>query len=112
MGRDLFQSAIRGNGDLAGVFEYDGDVGYFYLYDVSREDRHRVLDSIHVFSGATSLEESDVVVRWDDRGERVGLFLHGVQWAAFNTKSGRKFGGNFRAGAAPGIPDGETFGAC
>ncbi|WP_286203065.1 hypothetical protein [Rhizobium lusitanum] len=27
----LFESAVRSSGDLAGVFEFDGDVGYFYL---------------------------------------------------------------------------------
>jgi hypothetical protein len=30
---EMFESASRANGDLAGVFEYDGETGYFYLYE-------------------------------------------------------------------------------
>lgn len=112
MTHELFDSAVRGEGDLAGVFEYDGETGHFYLYDLSRDDQQRIIDSIHVFSGATDLGESDVAVRWDDRGERVALFLRGVQWAVFNSVTGRKFGGGYRDGGAPSIPPEETVGAC
>lgn len=27
---ELFESSVRSAGDLAGFFEHDGDVGYFY----------------------------------------------------------------------------------
>jgi len=105
---ELFESAVRGKGDLAGVFEYDGEAAYFYLYDASGNDAQKVIDSIHVFSGPTDLEDADVEVRWDDAGRRVGLFLRGVQWAVFNSASGAKFGGSYDPGARPEIPDGEV----
>lgn len=110
MAQELFASAVRGRGDLAGAFEYDGRTAYFYLYDQSRADGQRVVDSIHVFSGGTDLKESDVAVRWDERGERVALFLRGAQWAVFNSVTGRKFGGSYRDGGAPSIPPEETVG--
>lgn len=112
MTEELFDSAVRGKGDLAGVFEYDGDTGYFYLYDVSREDQQRIVDSIHVVSGATDLTESDITVQWDDRGNRVALYLKGVQWAVFNAATGHKFGGDYRTGGSPAIPPEELFGFC
>ena len=28
---EMFVSAIRSSGDLAGIFEYDGETGWFYL---------------------------------------------------------------------------------
>lgn len=110
--QELFESALRGCGDLAGVFEYDGETAYFYLYDVSNEENQKIIDSIHLFSGSTDLRASDVVIRWDDLSRRVGLFLRGVQWAVFNVDSGQKFGGNYFAEGKPVIPDAEVIGGC
>jgi uncharacterized protein len=31
---EIFESASRAAGDLAAVFEYDGETGYFYLYEL------------------------------------------------------------------------------
>jgi hypothetical protein len=109
---ELFESAVRGKGDLAGVFEYDGEIAYFYLYDASDDNAQKIIDSIRLFSGSTDLEDADVEVRWDDAGRRVGLFLRGVQWAVFNTSTGAKFGGNFGIGARPDIPEEEVIGPC
>ena len=65
MAEELFDSAVRSRGDLAGVFEYDGETAYFYLYDVTREQEHRIVDAIHVLSGESDLTAQDVEVRWD-----------------------------------------------
>jgi hypothetical protein len=107
---ELFDSEVRAKGDLAGVFEYDGETGYFYLYDVRESEGQRILDSIRVILGDTELVEQDVSVRWDERQERVGLFLRGVQWAVFNVSTGAKHGGNFGPHAHPNIPPAEKFG--
>jgi hypothetical protein len=40
---EMFDSSIRSAGDLAGVFEYDGETGYFYLYDSVGSSNQRVL---------------------------------------------------------------------
>lgn len=108
MSEELFESAVRGKGDLAGVFEYDGETGYFYLYEVGRDDQHQIVDSIHVLSGATDLGESDIRIIWDDRENRVALFLVGVQWAVFNIETGRKFGGDYLRDSLPTIPPEES----
>lgn len=39
---DLPPSA-RATGNLAGMFEYDGETGYFYIYETQREERLRVI---------------------------------------------------------------------
>lgn len=108
MATDLFDSCVRDKGDLAGVFEYDGETGYFYLYDVSVGDQ-RVVDSIHVLSGSTDLEDGDISVRWDDANVRVSLFVRNVQWAVFNCATGAKFGGDYQRDGTPQIPDEEAF---
>jgi len=35
-------------GDLAGVFEGDGETAYFYLYDQRRSKADMVVDAIHI----------------------------------------------------------------
>jgi len=36
MDNDRFESSVRSYGDLAGVFEYDGKEGYFFLFDLTK----------------------------------------------------------------------------
>src|SRR6185312_4090809 len=109
MGSELFDSAVRTRGDLAGVFEYDGDTAYFYLYDVARPPDKKIVGSIHVFSGRSSLRRRDVEVRWDNEEDRVALFLRGEQWAVFNVATGKKYGGNYSPDTKPQIPSSDTF---
>jgi hypothetical protein len=109
MQKDIFESAIRPKGKLAGVFEYDGDTGYFYLYDIRDDDNHRILESIHILTGDCDFDESDVSVQWDTEQKRVGLFLRGKQWAVFNVKTQEAHGGGYKIGAVPDIPVGDRF---
>jgi hypothetical protein len=109
MAHDVFLSAVRQNGDLAGVFEYDGDTAYFYLFDVLHGEGKRILAAIHVLTGQLQMDASDILIRWDDSEERVGLFLAGRLWAIFNCVTGEKFGGDFRANGNPDIPLTEAF---
>jgi hypothetical protein len=109
MTEDLFDSAVRRAGDLAGVFEYDGETAYFYLYDIAHEQEHRIVDAIHVLSGEADLTAQDVDVRWDDAESRVALFLRETQWAVFNVITGEKHGGNYHPDAKPQIPANEAF---
>ena len=102
MSGEMYVSALRSSGDLGGVFEFDGETGYFYLYDQNRRDRQRIVADIHILSGQPDFTESDVEVRWDGREEMVGLLIRGRLWAAFG--GGEKFGGDYRANGQPEIP--------
>lgn len=46
--QDVFDSSIRSKGDMAGVFEYDGDSGYFYLFNTKNVQDHQVVGAIRV----------------------------------------------------------------
>ena len=48
---EIFESSVRSAGDLAGVFEFDGDTSYFYLYRVDASEGNKVLDAIKVSVG-------------------------------------------------------------
>ena len=101
---EMFASAVRSAGDQAGVFEHDGDTGYFYLYEMGRDEKRKVLAAIPVVIGTPDFEERDVAIRWDAKESRVGLFICGQLWAAFDAGSGAKYGGNYRRSADTNIP--------
>jgi hypothetical protein len=48
MSADIFDSSVRSDGDLAGVFEYDGQTGYFYLYEVGGNAYNKVVGAYAV----------------------------------------------------------------
>ena len=110
MGLDeMFGSSVRAAGDLAGVFEYDGETGYFYLYETEGGEGHKVLGSIHVLSGKPDFSEEDVAIQWDSANRRVGLFIRDVLWAVFD-ESRTQYGGSYRPGATPQLPsDARTW---
>jgi hypothetical protein len=96
---DLLENAVRARGDLAGVFEYDdtGDprssTAYFYLYRIDRREGERIVDAIHISSGALAINAADIAVRWDRDERRVGLFILGKLQAAFDAATGKKYCG-------------------
>ena len=101
---EMWDSAIRSAGDLAGVFEYDGDVGYFYLYNETGQADQKIRGAIHIISGTPNFGQGDISVRWTPDENTVGLFIRGQLWAAFDSKTGVNYGGHYRAGTSPIIP--------
>lgn len=102
--REIFQSAARSLGDLAGVFEYEGETGYFYLYALEDAEGHEVLDAIHIVSGDADFAEGEVQVRWTREEDRVGLFIRETLWAVFDCQTRTKHGGDYRRGETPALP--------
>jgi hypothetical protein len=100
--KEMFCDATRSIGDLAGVFEYDGTTGYFYLYQLVPSNK--VLRAIHVLSGEPDFTEEDVRIVWDSQETRVGLFIRGTLWGVFDSVTPKDFGGNYKAGTAPRLP--------
>ncbi|KAA3448299.1 hypothetical protein C7I87_22515 [Mesorhizobium sp. SARCC-RB16n] len=98
---DVFDSAIRRKGDLAGVFEYDETEGpqnataYFYLSEIKGQASEPVAGRIHIRSGAWAITGADVTVRWDRNERFVGLFIFGTLAAAFDTTTGARYGGGY-----------------
>ncbi len=101
---EMFDSVVRSAGDKAGVFEYYGDTGYFYLYKTKGEKYQNVTATIWVLNGTPDFAGKDIAIRWDPSEGKVGLFIHGQLWAAFDIDSGEKYGGNYQVGTQPNIP--------
>ena len=101
---EIFQSSVRSAGDLAGVFEFDGDTSYFYLYRVDASEGNKVLDAIKVSVGEPDYAESEIEIRWSADENLVSLQIAGQTWAVFDCEGAQKFGGDYRAGIAPNLP--------
>jgi hypothetical protein len=103
MNQEIFESCLRSAGDLAGVFEHDGETGYFYLYR-DQEDAQQILGHIHIVNSASGLSARDISIHWTHDEEKVGLFIRGVLWAVFDTRNNCKYGGGYRINQKPTLP--------
>lgn len=101
---DIFESAVRSAGDIAGVFEFDGETSYFYLWQTDTANKKHILGAIHICSEAPNFESSDIAIKWDRDEEKVGLFIKDSLWAVFGD-AGQKFGGNYNSEREPNIPE-------
>jgi hypothetical protein len=101
---EMFESSLRTCGDLAGVFECDGETGYFYLYEERANEGQKVAGAIHVLTGSPDFGQEDVSVVWDTSERFVGLFIRRQLWAVFEGQNRAKHGGDYLADSEPLIP--------
>ena len=101
---EIFESQIRSAGDLAGVFEFDGETGYFYLYQTNNERGRSILDAIRILVGIPEFTSSDIAIKWARDEELVSFEIRDEAWAVFDCKNGLKFGGNYKIGTRATIP--------
>jgi hypothetical protein len=102
--REMFDSQLRSDGALAGVFEFDGRTGYFYLYKIEEPQGKRVLGAIRVLSGIPNFDQKDIAICWDDSESKVGLRIRGELWAAFDASTGAGYGGGYNECGQAEIP--------
>jgi len=108
MSTEIFDSSIRSVGDMAGVFEYDGQAGYFYLYDVHGDVERKIIDTIRIVVGPVKFVETDIRIAWNANEDQVGLYIGEVLWALFDTIRKQKYGGDYQNGGVPAIPTDVT----
>jgi len=101
---EMFESTSRSAGDLAGVFEYDGETAYFYLYNAKNDSNFKILGAILVLSGAPDFDESKIRIAWDRSETKVALYISEKAWAVFDSKTRNQYGGNYLKGTNPDIP--------
>lgn len=93
-----FLAANSPCGDRCAFFESDGDTAYFYMYDRTRAEGHRIVGAIHVWTGNAPITDEAIRVRWSANGRRAGLFIDGTLWAMFDDD--RAVGGNYVSGVS------------
>jgi hypothetical protein len=102
--RDIFESSVRSSGDVGAFFEYDGETGYFYLHDQPHGPDHKVINALRILNTRADFQQEDVRVDWDPIERYVGLFIRGQLWAAFDTSTGAKYGGDYCSKAISCVP--------
>ena len=106
---EIFDSSVRSNNDFAGVFEFDGDVGYFYLYKIDPENGNKVINSIRVCVGEIDFNENLVDIVWNKDEKKVGLKIKDCMCAMFELENGKKYGGNYSQSRKEYIPSELIF---
>jgi hypothetical protein len=101
---EMFDSSIRSAGDLAGVFEFDGDASYFYLYRVNADEGKKVVDAIKVGVGDPLHSEAEVEILWSSDESLVCLQIAGKLVAIFDCIEGKKYGGIFSPASELKLP--------
>lgn len=110
MKSELFIDATRNEGDFAGVFEYDGEVGYFYLFRLPEGESGGQIDgAIEIVRGDLTFAADEIEVRWSAERDRVALFVEGTLWALFNLKSGISYGQRHSKLLASNVPLDQIF---
>lgn len=89
---EIFDSSVRSAGDFGGVFEFDGDTSYFYLYRISGDEGSRVVDAIKIGVGAPSFSQADVKIFWSLDESLVCLQIADTLVAIFDCIDGSKYG--------------------
>ncbi len=96
----IFESCVRGTGDLSGVFECDNETSYFYLYSVDARDGNKVLDSIKIGIGKPKYSSADIEIGWSSDESVVYLRIAGAIAAVFDCVSKERYGGDVVKGVA------------
>lgn len=100
------ETVIQGpapSGTYAAVFEDDGQTGYFYAMDVSRED-NPVENALHIYNtqDVTDREKpSTVKIGWSEDSKKVVLLINDYPHAVFDFSKKR---GYCRTGFPPPAP--------
>lgn len=102
---EIFSSSVRENGDLAGVFEFDGETSYFYLYKTDEKENNKIIDSMIISSGDVDYCEDDVDISWSANQDILYLTISGRLYAVFDCTSGKKYVGDYRLKASPDLPE-------
>ncbi len=75
------------------VFEDDGDTGYLYGLDMSRQD-DPILDALHIYDVAEVTDRdipSQVQIRWSVDGLKAALLINGYVHAVFDFAAKRGY---------------------
>lgn len=84
---DIFESSVRSTGDMAGVFESDGEVAYFYLYIVGGQEGKKIVGAIRIPLDVNSYSESDIDIFWSEDERSVHLRILGKECASFDCRN-------------------------
>ena len=93
-GEETFYASDSPTSSFSGVFEDDGQTGYFYAYDRAAPDDARILDACHVYDVADVVDgdrPSEVEVIWTSDGMKAALLINDYAHAVIDFASRRAY---------------------
>jgi hypothetical protein len=101
---EYFDSSMRPSGDIAGVFEFDGETGYFYLYEMSSDGENKIKGALNIHIDNVTFAPSDVLINWSSDWNITYLKISNKVYAVFDCRSGIGYSGNISTGVEAVIP--------
>jgi hypothetical protein len=93
VGSDVFVAEDAPDGRYSAFFEDDGETGYFYAVDLSRQD-NMILDAVHIYNVANVMDRdrpSTLSIVWSEDGSKCALLINGYPHAAFDFAAKRGY---------------------
>jgi hypothetical protein len=94
VGSEAVIEAPAPTGPYMVVFEDDGDTGYFYAVDTSRDHDDQVLDATAIYNVEAVTDRhkpATFTIRWAAGTDRAALFVNGHAHAVFDFASRRGY---------------------
>jgi len=93
VGAETFVSSKSPSNEYGVFFEDDGDTGYFYGMDLSR-DTDQIVDALHIYNVASVVDRhkpSTARIEWSDDGLKSALFINNYAHAVFDFAGKRSY---------------------
>ena len=93
-GDKTFYASDSLSSTFSGVFEDDGDTGYFYAYDRAAGEDDRILDACHIYDVARVADRdrrSELEVVWTDDGLKAALVINDYAHAVVDFRARRAY---------------------
>ena len=93
-GEETFYPSDSPSSSFSGVFEDDGQTGYFYAYDRSAPEDARILDACYIYNVANVLDHdrtSEVEVIWTIDGLKAALLINDYPHAVIDFRAKRAY---------------------
>ena len=93
-GEETFYASDSPTSSFSGVFEDNGETGYFYAYDRAAPEDARILDSCHIYDAADVVDRdrrSEVTVLWSRDGLKAALLINHYAHAVIDFRGRRAY---------------------
>jgi hypothetical protein len=93
-GEETFYARDSAASSFSGVFEDDGQTGYFYAYDRAAPEHARILDACHIYDVADVVDRhrpSEVEIIWTRDGMKAALLINNVPHAVIDFRAQRAY---------------------
>lgn len=96
VGTPLVVQSSSSDGKYGAVFEDDGETGYFYALDLSRQD-NPILEALHIYN-VKNVKDRDVPsslrIVWSRQDRQAGLWINDYPHAIFDFSGQRAYSRN------------------